>query len=156
MQEILNKNGIDFRKQNNEMSARIQELRKRRDRCVCKYCGNSLSLRKMTYAAYDDAKIDLFCEYCNRLEQGVEPEIYKIAEYYVDEMNYDNYPELESSERKRRMNIAIVCDLLNWGYRSIGILDEEGFSIDINFKEELVSNALSISDDDLHKVEQME
>lgn len=151
MEKLLKEHNIDLAAQKNETSERIFQLRKRTNRCVCRYCGNALSLRKMTYAAYDEAKIDIFCDYCNRLEPGVEPEIYKIAEYYVDEMNYDYYPDLEYSERKRRMNIAVVCDMLSWGYKSIGILDDDGFKINIDFKEELISDSLSISDQELQK-----
>lgn len=152
MSDVLKNNNIELGKQTGKLSQRIADLKRRKDRCVCRYCGSKLSLRKMTYAAYDETKIDIFCDSCNRLEQGVEPEIYIIAEYYVDEMGYDYYPELEPSERKRRMNIAVVCDILAWGYRSIGILDKDGFKIELDFKEELISRSLAINDKVLNLV----
>ena len=151
MSDTLAQMGINFKEQK-EMSERIKALKKRTDRCVCKYCGNPLSLRKITYAAYDESKIDIFCDHCDRIEYGVEPEVYKIAEYYVDEMQYDHYPDLDESVRKRRMNIAVISDILTWGYKNAGFLDKEGFTVPLNYKQELLGAALSISDSDLRNM----
>lgn len=49
---------------------RVRKLKKRAERCVCKYCGEKLSLRKITYAAYDEAKIEVYCDSCERIEYG--------------------------------------------------------------------------------------
>jgi hypothetical protein len=152
MAESLAEVRINFREQK-EMSERIKELKARTARCVCRYCGKPLSLRKITYAAYDEAKIDIFCDHCDRIEFGVEPEVYKIAEYYVDEMQYDHYPELDDSTRKRRMNIAIICEILTWGYNNIGILGKDGFTINLQYKQELLGSALLISDTELRTIE---
>lgn len=131
------------------MSERILELKDRVKRCVCRFCGGELSLHKITYAAYDEAKIDIFCDNCNRIEFGVEPEVYKIAEYYVDVLQYDQYPELDNSERKRRMNIAVICDILTWGYNKAGFLDKNGFTVELNYSPELLDAALLITDTEL-------
>ena len=148
MSESLAQVGINLKEQK-ELSERIKELKKRANRCVCKYCGNHVSLRKITYAAYDEAKIDIFCEHCDRIEFGVEPEIYKIAEYYVDEMQYDHYPELDDSVRKRRMNISVICEILTWGFKNAGLLEKDGFTVKLNYKQELLGAALSISNTEL-------
>ena len=143
--DTLTSVGINFREQK-EQSIRIQELRDRAARCRCRYCGNPLTLRKITYAAYDEAKIELFCEHCNRIESGAEPEIYKIAEYYVDAMKYDHYPNLDNSFRKRRMNISIICDILTWGFKNSGLLGKDGFNVPLNLDEDLMGEAFSLSD----------
>lgn len=143
--DTLTSVGINFREQK-EQSVRIQELRDRAARCRCRYCGHPLTLRKITYAAYDEAKIELFCEQCNRIESGAEPEIYKIAEYYVDAMKYDHYPNLDNSFRKRRMNISIICDILTWGFKNSGLLDKDGFNVALNLDEDLMGEAFSLSD----------
>ena len=143
--DTLTSVGINFREQK-EQSVRIQELRDRAARCRCRYCGHPLTLRKITYAAYDEAKIELFCEQCNRIESGAEPEIYKIAEYYVDAMKYDHFPNLDNSFRKRRMNISIICDILTWGFKNSGLLDKEGFNVALNLDEDLMGEAVSLSD----------
>lgn len=152
MADELTSMGINFREQK-EQSVRIQELRQRAARCHCRYCGNSLTLRKITYSAYDEAKIELFCENCNRIEAGVEPETYKIAEYYVDEMKYDHYPNMDNSMRKRRMNIALVCDILNWGFKNSGILGKDGFKVPLDIDEDLMGEAYSLSDSYLDSAE---
>ena len=143
--DTLTSVGINFRGQK-EQSVRIQELRDRAARCRCRYCGHPLTLRKITYAAYDEAKIELFCEQCNRIESGAEPEIYKIAEYYVDAMKYDHFPNLDNSFRKRRMNISIICDILTWGFKNSGLLDKDGFNVALNLDEDLMGEAFSLSD----------
>ena len=143
--DTLTSVGINFREQK-EQSIRIQELRDRAARCRCRYCGHPLTLRKITYAAYDEAKIELFCEQCNRIESGAEPEIYKIAEYYVDAMKYDHFPNLDNSFRKRRMNISIICDILTWGFKNSGLLDKDGFNVPLNLDEDLMGEAFSLSD----------
>lgn len=150
--DTLTSVGINFREQK-EQSVRIQELRQRAARCRCRYCGNPLTLRKITYAAYDEAKIELYCEHCNRIEAGAEPEIYKIAEYYVDAMKYDHFPNLDNSFRKRRMNISMICDILTWGFKNSGLLEKDGFNVDLHLDEDLMGEAFSISDSYLESLE---
>lgn len=151
MVKSLSQLGIDFSEQK-EMTARIKALKKRTDRCVCRFCGSPLSLRKITYAAYDDAKIDIFCESCDRIELGVEPEIYHVAEYYIDELRYDHYPDLDDSAYKKRMNVAAICDILEWGLKNIGLLDENGFTVSLQFDKDLLGEALIIPDKGLFEM----
>ena len=144
-EHLLADAGIDFREQG-EQSQRLMSLRTRAARCVCRYCGSPLSLRKITYAAYDEAKIEVFCEHCSRIEYGTEPELYQIAAYFVDEMTYDHYPNLDESVRKRRMNIAMICDILGWGFKNTGLLSSEGFTTALQFDQDLLGEAMTISD----------
>ena len=132
-----------------EQNERIAELRQRAFRCVCRYCGEKLSLRKITYAAYDEAKIEVYCEKCERIEYGVEPEIYKVAEYFVDEIGYDHYPSIDASVRKKRMNIAIICDIISWGFKNTGLLDKEGFKTALDLNAGVLGEALFISNTQL-------
>lgn len=154
MSKSLAQMNINFREQK-EVSTRIRELKERTDRCVCRFCGETLSLRKITYAAYDEAKIDIFCDHCDRIEYGVEPEIYLVAEYFVDEMKYDHYSDLDDSVHKRRMNIAIICDILMWGYKNTGILCKDGFTVPLQFNQDLLGEALTISDKSLRALEEV-
>ena len=144
--------GINFREQK-EQTKRLQMLRQRAARCVCRYCGNPLSLRKITYAAYDEAKIEIFCERCGRIEFGTEPEIYQVAQYFIDEIQYDHYPNLDESVRKRRMNIAMICDILNWGFKNTGLLQAEGFTCSIALDEDTLTEAFAISESDLAQLD---
>ena len=143
--------GINFRDQSEE-SARIIELKKRTNRCVCRFCGGALSLRKITYAAYNEAKIDIFCDHCDRIELGVEPEIYAVAAYYIDELRYDHYPDLDDSAYKRRMNIAAVCNILEWGLKNMNLVDKSGFTVPLNFNKEQLGEVTIISDRSLREM----
>lgn len=147
-QPSLSSANINFRKKDEEGS-RLMQVKNRAERCVCKYCGQSLSLRKITYAAYDEAKIEVYCEHCGRIEYGVEPEIYKLAAYYIDALRYDHYPNLDDSEQKRRMNIAMICDILSWGFKNTSLLKEDGFAIDVNVDEDMLGDAITISNSEL-------
>lgn len=150
----LKSSGIDFGAKKKEQGDRLDYLRNRVQRCVCRYCGNKLSLRKITYAAYDEVKIETYCTHCDRLESGVEPEIRQLAEYYVDEIKYDHYPNLDDSVSKRRMNIAAVCDVFSWGYKCAGILKENGFIEGVNFDFNKIQDNLLISDKILKMMEE--
>lgn len=131
---------------------RIAELRKRTDRCVCRYCGEKLSLRKITYAAYDEAKIEIYCEKCDRIEYGTEPLIYRMAEYYVDEIKFDYYPNFDENTRKRRMNVASICDIIQWGFKNSGMLTENGFVVDLQIDESILGEVTALSESELRKI----
>lgn len=155
-ESILEQNGIDLKIAKKDDSEQIVYLRSRAGRCVCRYCGQKLSLRKITYAAYDEAKIETYCEHCERLENGTEPEIWKLAAQYVDNMKYDHFPNFDDSIAKRRMNIATICDVFSWAYRCVGILSDKGFKdgIEINFND--LEGNLLISDTALSLLEEGE
>ena len=131
---------------------RINELRERAARCVCRYCGEKLTLRKITYAAYDEAKIEVYCEKCDRIEYGVEPEIYQVAKYFADEIGYDHYPSIDNSVRKSRMNIAVICDIISWGFKNTGLLDKDGFKVKLDLNAGILGEALLISNTALNEI----
>ena len=132
-----------------EQSERIAELRKRASRCVCKYCGEKLSLRKITYAAYDEAKIEVYCEKCGRIEYGVEPEIYKVAQYFVDEIGFNAFSDLDDNEKTRSMKVAKVCEIIAWGYKNLGHMDRNGFTVPVNVDKTLIGERLILDEADL-------
>ena len=51
-----------------------------------------------------------------------------MAEYFVEELGYDHYPSIDPSLRKKRMNIAVICDIIAWGFKNTGLLREDGFT----------------------------
>lgn len=70
--DVLSEKEINFVNTSSD-GARMRKMQKRASRCICKYCGNELALRKITYAAYDEAKIEVYCDNCGRIEYGTEP-----------------------------------------------------------------------------------
>ena len=74
------------------MEDRVESLKKRTKRCVCKYCGSKLELRKIIYGDIENARVEIFCSECNRIEYGVEEEVYRVAKYFVEDMDFNAYP----------------------------------------------------------------
>lgn len=133
-------------------SAYIKKLRNRMNRCVCRYCGSELIFRRISYSNAEEGRIDIFCPLCNRIEYGVEPEIYKAAEYYVDEIGFDYYGDLDDSLRKERMNMAKVCEIMQWCCKNLGLLDDDGFRADVNMDDILSGKDLLLSEEYLKKI----
>lgn len=128
---------------------RLALLKERTKRCVCKYCGGALRLRRIIFSDFEDARVEIFCERCDRIEYGCEPEIYRNARYFVEELDFSCYPDLEANERTRRMNIAKVCEIMIWGDQHLGFLVDEGFTVSPKASRMLVGECVVLTDDDL-------
>ena len=128
---------------------RLSMLKKRVKRCVCKYCGEPLTLRRIVFSDWEDARVEIFCENCGRIEFGVEPEIYTNAQYFVEETGFNCYPDLDDNEKTKQMTIAKVCEIMTWENQNIGILTPEGFCVPLNMNQHYVGECLTLSDEDL-------
>ena len=105
---------------------RVEKLAQRANRCCCKYCGGELEVRMIVFASVKDAGVEIFCPHCNRIEYGVEPEIYQNARYFVENLGYNASPEAED-EGSKNLNIAKVCEMLTWNDMQLGFLTDNGF-----------------------------
>lgn len=74
---------------------RLNSLKRRTKRCVCKYCGGTLKLRQIAFSEYEDARVEIFCSECNRIEFGVEREIYSSAKFFVENSRFNCYPDMD-------------------------------------------------------------
>lgn len=128
---------------------RIDLLKKRAKRCCCKYCGSRLQIRRIVYGKFEDARVEIFCSNCNRIEFGIEPEIYQIAKYFVEEMKYNAYPDLDTSEKTKEMSIAKATEIISWGCQNLGIIGEDGFVVPIYIDKDLIGETIVIRDEDL-------
>ena len=128
---------------------RVTMLKERSARCVCKYCGGQLRVRQIIFTEYEEARIELFCKDCDRIEFGVEPEIYTNAQYFVEETGFNCYPDLDDNEKTKQMTIAKVCEIMTWENQNIGILTPEGFCVPLNMNQHSVGDCLTLSDEDL-------
>lgn len=140
---------LTFRMNEEQEKTEENRLRKRVRRCRCSYCGGTLELRKLTYSSYEVSKLEVYCDHCKRIEYGVEPEIYDVSEYFVDELGFDYYKDLDNNIRKREMNIAKISEIIDWGCRNLGILTEDGFVMPVNLNSALLGEALLIEDEKL-------
>ncbi len=128
---------------------RIDMLKKRTKRCRCKYCGGRLKLRRIIFGDYEDARIEIYCNQCDRIEYGVEPEIYQSARYFVENSGFTCYPELDNNEKTKQMNIAKVCEIMAWENQNLGILNENGFKVPLEMNENFLGECITLSDADL-------
>ncbi len=125
----------------NVSEERVQELRSRSKRCVCKYCGGKLKVRLLDFGDIETANLEIFCENCDMIEYGVEPEIYRNAVYFVDNLGFNVYPDRQDNASTRRLNIGKVCEIISWHERQIGIHDENGYNIPLHDNKELLDCA---------------
>lgn len=110
---------------------RIETLKARKKRCVCKYCGGELSIKRILFSDIEDARIELYCEKCDRIEFGIEPEIYLCACNFVDNFDFDFFEGMDDNEKKYQMNVAKISEIIAWGFKNLGLLDKNGFKVPI-------------------------
>lgn len=128
---------------------RTDMLQARSERCVCKYCGGRLRVKSIVFNEIVDGRTELYCDSCGRVEFGVEPEIYQAAKYYVEEFDYNCYPDLDYTETTKQMSIARVAEIMDWLATNLGILGEDGFKVAIQMDKNKVSECLHLTDKDL-------
>ncbi|MEF2824443.1 MAG: hypothetical protein U0N74_04045 [Peptococcaceae bacterium] len=133
--------------------SRLNLLKVRAKRCVCKYCGGRLELRRIAFSDYGEARSELFCPHCGRIEFGTEPEIYAGATYFVDHFDFNHYPGLDDNEKTRRMNIAKVCDIMAWNDKNLGLLSEDGYKVPIHLDIEQIGQTVVFEDKDLEDID---
>ncbi len=128
------------------------ELRKRLGRCCCKHCGGELELRNIIGGREKKGRVEIFCSNCDRIEYGVEKEIYKIAKYYVEELSFDYYTDLDATELKSNMNIAKVSEIIQWGFQNLGYMETDGFKFPVDMKKLIIGEELILDDDILNQI----
>lgn len=128
---------------------RLQALKIRTKNCCCRYCGGDLKLRRILYGQVEKGRIEIFCSDCDRIEYGTNREIYQIARYFVDEFDFNHFPDNDATPKTYQMNVAKVCDILAWGCRHLGILDEAGFKVPIDLTGTILGEDVVLYDQDL-------
>lgn len=137
-----------------QSASRLAMLKKRVKRCVCKFCGHPLHLRRILFSEFEDARIEIFCEHCGRIEFGVEREIYASARYFVEEMGFNYYPDLDENAQTLQMNIAKVCEIMAWENQNLGILNQEGFCLTLPRSLHSLGECIVLEDEDLREDEE--
>lgn len=132
---------------------RLEDLKWRVKNCRCRYCGAPLRLRRILYGNNPQGRVEIFCTECDRIEYGVEPEIYAVSKYLVEEFNFNIFPNNDNSETTTQMNIAKICDIIAWGCKNMGILSARGFDVPLDIKKSILGEDVIFHDDDLSDVE---
>lgn len=131
---------------------RVKLLKERRMHCVCKYCGGELRLKRMVFHQEDGLRIEIFCQQCNRIEFGVEKETYLCAKSFVEDLDFDCYPDLERNESTKRMTIAKVCEIISWADKKRGFLSAAGFKVPVNTLENLAGEIVFIDSQEAERL----
>ena len=141
---------INNQKNNYKSEKRLAMLKRRTKRCVCKYCGGKLKLQRIVFNIFEDARIEIFCASCNRIEFGVEPEIYRSAKFFVENSRFNCYPDLDDNELTKQMTISKVAEIMAWENQNFGILDGNGFTVPLKLNENFIGECITFSEDDLN------
>ena len=128
---------------------RLDMLKQRTKRCICKYCGSKLKLRRIIFSEFEDARVEIFCSECNRIEFGVEPAIYGSAKFFVENSAFTCYPDMDDNALTKQMNIAKVAEIISWGNQNLGFLNNDGFTVPLNIDESFIGECITLSEDDL-------
>lgn len=115
---------------------RMEDLVSRSERCCCKQCGGKLEVRIVVYNKYGGSGAELYCDHCQKIEYGTEPEIYRAAKNFVGRLGFNHFVDLEENERTYMLNIAKVCEILSWGGKYWGLLEKDGFNIALNLPDD--------------------
>lgn len=134
---------------NEKKLSRTDMLQGRSERCVCKYCGGKLEVKSIVFNDIVDARTELYCSHCDRIEFGIEKAIYQNAKYFVEELDYNCFPDMDNTETTRQMSVAKVCDIMNWSAKNLGFIDDNGFCVPLNVKRCLLGRSILLTDKDL-------
>ena len=134
-----------------QAESRLDMLKGRTNRCVCKYCGSRLRLRQIIFSELDDARIEIFCKGCDRIEFGVEPEIYQSARFFIEQTGFNYFQSMDNTDSVLQMNTAKVCELMSWVCQNLGILNDNGFTIPLDINENFIGECIVLKDADLAK-----
>jgi len=135
---------------------RFEMLKKRTKRCVCKYCGGRLKLRRIIFSEFEDARVEMFCSECNRIEFGVEKEIYQSAKFFVENSKFNLYPDLDESAQTKQMTISKICEIMAWENQNLGWLNADGFTVPLEVNENFLGECITLTDEDLLDEEEIE
>lgn len=132
-----------------EKSPRVERLKARAKHCCCKYCGGELHVRQIIFQTQADARIELYCDQCQKIEYGVEKEVYASAKAFVQATQFNYFEDMDDSERRLQMNIAKVCTMTSWQLKFLGLLKDEGFTVPVHVNEYESDQCTTIDDSDL-------
>lgn len=142
--------------QNFKSEKRLDMLKRRTKRCVCKYCGGNLKLRRIIFSNYEDARIEIYCNRCDRIEFGTEREIYASAKFFVENSGFNCYPDLDDNENTKQMTISKVCEIMAWENQNLGMLNTQGFTIPIEVNDNIIGECVTFTEEDLEADEEIE
>lgn len=92
----------------------FEQLKEREARCVCKMCGSPLEIRMIIFNQYGGQGVELYCPHCDRIEYGTEPEIFETARAFLEQFEFNYFPDMAEGERNKLLNTAKLCEIIAW------------------------------------------
>ncbi len=136
----------------NEKSLRVERLKRRAKYCCCRYCGGELHVRQLVFHSQAAARIELYCDQCQKIEYGVEKEAYASARAFVEATQFNFFSDLEDNEQRLQMNVAKVCSITSWQLRYLGLADESGLKVPVHISESGTEQCTIVEDDRLEQL----
>lgn len=133
-------------------SMRVEALKKRAKYCCCRYCGGELHVRQIVFHTQVAARIELYCDQCQKIEFGIEKEVYDSARAVVESTGFNHFPDLEENELRFQMNVAKLCSLTGLQLRYLGLSDENGFTVPVRKNEYMMEQCTEFEEDQLEQL----
>ncbi len=108
--------------------ADYEDMKCRQERCVCKQCGSKLEIRMVIFCQYGGQGLELFCPQCQRVEYGIEQEIYEYAKHFVNENEFNYFVDMAEDERNTQLNVSKVGEIFGWLFREMSLCNENGLT----------------------------
>lgn len=124
---------------------RVETLKRRAKRCCCKYCGGPLTLKRITFNDFEDARIEIYCDSCDRIEYGVEPEIYRSSAKLCGQSGFQLLHRYGAKCAHSPLSVAKICEIMAWGFKNTGMLDAEGFTVPLKYNDHSQEQCLIIT-----------
>lgn len=116
------------------------ELQVRANRCCCKMCGQPIHPKLIIYDRYGGHGVELYCDGCKKIEYGTEPGIYQLAKEFIEEFEFNYFPDMEEDKRCERLNTAKLGEIFAWLFERMAFLDDEGLADEIKERIQTCEN----------------
>lgn len=108
------------------LKALKSSLFQRAERCICRQCGGKIVPSIVILDQYGGQEMDLYCPQCERVDFGIEPEIYDMAKVFIERFEYNYYVDMEEGERLTKLNTGKIVEMLSWFLKNLGLVDQDG------------------------------
>jgi hypothetical protein len=109
-------------------------------------------VRQIVFHTQAMARIELYCEQCQKIEYGVEKEAYASAKAFVEATQFNHFPDMEDNEQRLQMNVAKVCNITSWQLRYLGLTNETGLTVPVYMNEYAMEQCTTIEEDRLEQL----
>lgn len=108
--------------------ADYEDMIKRQERCVCKQCGSQLEIRMIIFCQYGGQGLELFCPQCQRIEYGIERELYYMAQKFIKDNEFNYFLDMAEDERSLMLNQAKIGEIFAWLFQKMALLNKNGLT----------------------------